>query len=115
MYPRYCKIYLSFYKDIVESIYLSIGIFPRYRKIYLSIYRYFQDFVKSIYIQRYTILSFYLYIQDIIKSIYLSIDIFPRYCNIYQSTGCPTKHDSMQDDLNVVLIFDIMCCVYLST
>ena len=35
-----------------------------------------------------------------------------KYCS---STGCPTKHDSMQDDLNVVLIFDIICCVYLST
>ena len=33
----------------------------------------------------------------------------------YICTGCPTKHDSMQDDLNVVLIFDIICCVYLST
>ena len=30
-------------------------------------------------------------------------------------TGCLTKHDSMQDYLNVVLIFDIICCVYLST
>ena len=30
-------------------------------------------------------------------------------------TGCPTKHDSMQDNLNIVLIFDIICCVYLST
>ena len=36
--------------------------------------------------------------------------------NFYSlSTGCPTKHDSMQADLNVVLIFDIICCVYLST
>ena len=31
-----------------------------------------------------------------------------------RSTGCPTKHDSMQDDLNIVLIFDIICCIYLS-
>ena len=30
-------------------------------------------------------------------------------------TGCPTKHDSMQDDLNVVLIFYIICCIYFST
>ena len=30
-------------------------------------------------------------------------------------TGCPPKHDSMQEDLNIVLIFDIICCVYLST
>ena len=30
--------------------------------------------------------------------------------NLYFNTGCPTKHDSMQDDLNVVLIFDIIFC-----
>jgi len=36
-----------------------------------------------------------------------------KYHDVY--TVCPTKHDSMQDDLNVVLIFDIICCIYLST
>ena len=25
-------------------------------------------------------------------------------------TGCPTKHDSMQDDLNIVLIFAAFIC-----
>ena len=42
---------------------------------------------------------------------------FHEYCKYYKykfDTGCPTKHDSMQDDLNVVLIFDIICCVFLS-
>ena len=40
---------------------------------------------------------------------------FKKLSQNFLYTGCPTKHDSMQDDLNVVLIFDIICCVYLST
>ncbi len=36
--------------------------------------------------------------------------VWPALANKYKYK----KHDSMQDDLNVVLIFDIICCVYLS-
>ena len=37
-----------------------------------------------------------------------------KVCALFD-TGRPTKHDSMQDDLNIVLIFDKICCIYLST
>ena len=42
------------------------------------------------------------------------VKLFIMYI-LYIYTGCPTKHDNMQEDLKVVLIFDIICCVYLLT
>ena len=126
----YLQLFLSVPVSSFRSFFFFFPIFFLYFQSY-PIFRYFLS--DHIFLYFNLILFFYFshlilffYISHLILFFYISIwshfskfpiwfyfSIFPIWS--YFSTGCSTKHDSIQDDLNIVLIFDIICCIYLST